>query len=321
MSHTLLDVTRLTGNDVAVGLIEENLNAAPEVATFLSRVIPGTSYRTAVASGTPTTGFTGANEGIAAARSILDQRLVECFIYRGAVEIDKAVSVASQGLGIEDLEMIEASRVAMSAMQGIGSQIWYGTSAGAKGFAGLKDFIPKTAAAGKSTIMVDATGTTSGAATSVYAVKFGLKDVHLVWGNNQTLSLSEFRDQQLTDSSGGKYAGRVAELTAWAGLQIGNVHCAGRILNITTDSGKGLTDSLISQLLEKFPVGYTPDALYMSRRSAGQLSRSRTVTIFSMAGVAPGNNRTTPNLAPPVPDYYGIPIIVTDSILNTDATE
>lgn len=321
MSHTLLDVSRLTNNDVAVGLIEENLAFAPEVNAFLSRVIPGTNYRTAVASGTPTTSFTAANEGVTKARSVLEQRLVECFILRGAVEMDKAVSVASQGLSIEDLEMIEAMRVTKSALLTIGSQIWYGTSASAKGFAGIKDFVPKTAAAGKSEIFVDATGTTGATASSMYAVKFGLQDAHLVWGNNQTLSLSEFRDQQLTDGSGGKYAGRVAELTAWAGLQIGNVNCVGRIGNLTADSGKGLTDSLISQLLEKFPVGYAPDALFMSRRSAGQLSRSRSVTIFSMAGVAPGNNRTTANIAPPVPDYYGIPIVVTDSILNTDAIE
>jgi len=42
--HTLLDVARLTGNDVAVGLIEENQTFAPEVLSFLSRVIPGTQY-------------------------------------------------------------------------------------------------------------------------------------------------------------------------------------------------------------------------------------------------------------------------------------
>ncbi|MFK5282461.1 hypothetical protein ACI3PL_23160, partial [Lacticaseibacillus paracasei] len=83
-------------------------------------------------------------------------------------------------------------------------------------------------------------------------------------------------------------------MTAHIGLQLGNVNCVGRILNVTADSGKTASDSLVSQLIEKFPVGYTPDALYMSRRSAGQLARSRTVTIFSQAGVAPNAARTTP---------------------------
>ena len=316
--HTLLDVAKLTGNDVAVGLIEENQTYSPEVMSFLSRVIPGTSYKTAVATTLPTTGFTAANQGIAATKSVFDQRLTECFIFRGAVEIDLAVSRASEGLGLADLEMIEASRVTRSALVTLGGQIFNGTSS--VGFTGLKAFTPKTATAGTSPIVVDATGTGS-AATSIYAVKFGLQDVHLVFGNNNVLQLGEFRDQQLTDSSGGKYAGRVAELTAHIGLQLGNVNCVGRILNVTADSGKTASDSLISQLLEKFPVGYTPDAFYMSRRSAGQLARSRSVTIFSQMGVAPNAARTTPNIVSRVQDWDGIPIIVSDNIGITDISE
>ena len=317
--HSLFDVAKLTGNDVAVGLIEENQTYAPEVMSFLSRVIPGTSYKTAVATTLPTTGFTAANQGIAATKSVFDQRLTECFIFRGAVEIDLAVSRASEGLGLADIEMIEASRVTRSALVTLGGQIFNSTSS--VGFTGLKAFTPKTATAGTSPITVDATGTTSATASSIYAVKFGLQDVHLVFGNNNVLQLGEFRDQQLTDASGGKYAGRVAELTAHIGLQLGNVNCVGRILNVTADSGKTASDSLISQLIEKFPVGYTPDAFYMSRRSAGQLARSRSVTIFSQVGVAPNAARTTPNIVSRVQDWDGIPIIVSDNIGITDTIE
>lgn len=317
--HTLLDVAKLTGNDVAVGLIEENQTFAPEVMSFLSRVIPGTQYKTAVATTLPTTGFTAANQGIAPTRSTFDQRLTECFIFRGAVEIDLAVSRASEGLGLPDLEMIEASRVTRSALVTLGGQIFNGTSTA--GFSGLKAFTPKTAASGTSAIVVDATGTTASTASSIYAVKFGLQDCHLVFGNGNTLQLGEFRDQQLTDGSGNKYGGRVADLTAHVGLQLGNTNCVGRILNITADSGKTASDSLISQLIEKFPVGYTPDVLYMSRRSAGQLARSRSVTIFSQAGVAPNAARTTPNIASRVQDWDGIPIVLSDNIGITDAIE
>lgn len=318
--HTLFDVKKLTGNDEAVGLIEENLTYAPAVSAFQSRVIPGTQYKTVKATTLPTTGFTQANQGIAVTKSTLDQQLVECFIFRGAVEIDLAVSRASEGLGMPDIEMIEASRVTRSALLAIDNQIFTGASTGT-GFSGLKVFTPKTATAGTSSIVVDATGTTSGTASSIYAVKFGMQDVHLVYGNNNVLQLGEFRDQQIQDASGGKYAGRVAELTAHIGLQIGNVNCVGRILNITTDSGKGATDSLISQLFEKCPVGFAFDALFMSRRSAGQLARQRTVTIFSQAGVAPNAARTTPNIATRVQDWDGIPIILSDNIGITDATE
>jgi hypothetical protein len=318
----MLESAALQENDVAVGLIEENLRFAPELSIFPSRVIVGTNYEAVIASGDPTVGFTAANDGPALTKTTLRKEMVTCGIFRGAVEIDLAVERASQGSGLPSLESIESSRIAQGAMRYIGRQIFYGTSYDSKGFVGLKAFTPKTAAAGTSEIVVDATGSGS-AATSIYAVKFGIQDIHLVFGANQTLELSEFRDQQLTNSTtGGKFAGRVAELTAYIGMQRINVNSVGRILNITADSGKTASDALISQLLERFPVGFTPDAFFMSRRSHGQLSRSRPVTIFSQPGVSPGSNsRTPPIFATSVPDFNGIPIVVTDSILNTDAAE
>jgi hypothetical protein len=318
----MLEAAALQKNDVAVGLIEENLRYAPELMVFPSRVITGTNYEAVIASGDPTVGFTAANDGPALTKTTLRKEMVTCGIFRGAVEIDLAVERASQGSGLPSLESIESSRIAQGAMRYIGRQIFYGTSYDSKGFVGLKAFTPKTAAAGTSEIVVDATGSGS-AATSIYAVKFGIQDIHLVFGANQTLELSEFRDQQLTNATtGGKYAGRVAELTAYIGMQRININSVGRILNVTAESGKTASDSLISQLLEKFPVGFAPDAFFMSRRSHGQLSRSRPVTIFSQPGVSPGSNsRTPPIFATSVPDFNGIPIVVTDSILNTDTAE
>lgn len=320
--HTMLEAAALQKNDVAVGLIEENLRYAPELMVFPSRVIPGTNYEAVIASGDPTVGFTAANDGPALTKTTLRKEMVTCGIFRGAIEIDLAVEKASQGSGLPSLESLESSRIAQAAMRYIGRQIFYGTSYDSKGFVGLKAFTPKTATAGTSEIVVDATGTGT-AATSIYAVKFGIQDIHLVFGANQTLELSEFRDQQLTNSTtGNKFAGRVAELTAYIGMQRININSVGRILNVTADSGKTASDSLLSQLLEKFPVGFTPDAFFMSRRSHGQLARSRSVTIFSALGVNPGpNSRTSPVIATSVPDYNGIPIVVTDSILNTDTAE
>jgi len=93
---------------------------------------------------------------------------------------------------------------------------------------------------------------------------------------------------------------------AYPGLQIGNKYAVGRIKKITTDSGKTLTDALIAQLLEKFPVGFRPDYLFMNRRSLRQLQSSRTAT--------------NPTGAPaPFPsESFGIPIVVTDSIVSTE---
>jgi hypothetical protein len=97
-------------------------------------------------------------------------------------------------------------------------------------------------------------------------------------------------------------------------MQIGNENCARRIYNLTADSGKGLTDALLAQLLATFPVGQRPDAIFASRRSVSQLQASRSVVLY-------GAGTTRPNQAAVAPyptEFEGIQIIPTDSILNTD---
>lgn len=312
--HTLLDVAKMQYNDAAVGLIEESVQAAPEVQVFQARSIPGFSYKTLVRTALPSVGFTAANEGVAASGSITEQRIFETYILRGAIELDLAVVSASSGLGLPDLEMIESQGVVEATLRKLGGQIWYGTTNDSKGFPGIKAFLPKGG-----TTVVDAGGTTASTASSVYFVKFGLQNTHLLFGNNTTLALSPFANQQLTDSNGNKYAGRVASLTAWAGLQIGNKYSVGRICNLTEDSGKGLTDALLAKALAQFPVGYTPDAIFMSRRSRRQLQVSRTVTLFGQGSTKPGGNLAT--IAPVPTEYDGVPIYATDQILDTDSIE
>jgi hypothetical protein len=139
-------------------------------------------------------------------------------------------------------------------------------------------------------------------------------------GNNAQLGLSEFRDQQITLDSGSTWLpGRVADLCGWIGLQLGNANCVGRIANLTADSTKTLTDAKIAQWLSQFPVGYQPDRLFMSRRSAYQLQSSRTVVLNGGGTGKVGGASEV--IAPTPTEAFGIPITVTDSILNTDAIE
>lgn len=304
----MLDMVKLNGNDKAVKLIEDNLSYAPEAEAFPMRPIKGTSYTTVTRLTFPGVGFRDANGGSTPGKSTYEKKLVEAYIFGGVIQADKAVGQAHED-GLEAWEDIEASGVAKNALIKLGAQIWYGVSTDAKGFPGIKAALPFTAgvAAG---YVINATGTTATTASSVYAVKFGIQDVTLVGGNGKAPELSEFRDQQITNDSGSTWIpGRVADLTGWVGLQVGNANCIRRICNLTEDSGKGLTDSLLADLRASFPVGYMPDAIFMSRRSQKQLRKSRTATTTNGAPV-------------PLPtDYDGIPFIITDSILNTDAIE
>lgn len=313
---TLLDIAKLNGNDRVVGLIEESLPAAPELSVFPMRQIAGTSFYTVKRTGRPSVSFRSANEGVATSKSSFAKQLVECFILASAVEVDLAVGKAYEG-GLAALEMIEASGVMKQALIEIANQIWYGVTTDAKGFPGVK---ASTAFGGGTTL--NSGGSDATVQSSLYAVKFGVQDVQLVAGNGTAFDLSPFRDQQLSDANDLKFAGRVADLTAWIGMSIGNINCVGRICNIgqDTEAGDTLTDGKIAQLMQKFPVGYMPDAFFCSRRSRSQLQRSRTVVINSGPGAAKaGGNLEN---VPPVPDSaFGIPLYASDSILDTDAVE
>lgn len=317
MSTTLLDIQKLNGNDVSVGLIEENLVYAPELQVVPFRTIRGTSYTTGIRTALPDTGFRNANEGQAPGKSTFKKSLIECFIFGGNVKADKAVADAYED-GAESWQAIEASGVMQSAMQNLGKQMFYGITTDAKGFPGLKAALPfeGTTAAGDE-LTINAAGTTSDTASSVYAVKFGIQDLTLVGGQNQAFELGDFREQMVYDSAGAGYDAYVAALTAWVGMQIGHENVARRIVNLTEDSGKGLTDARLAQMMATFPVGHRPNAIFASRRSVTQLQISRTVVLQGNAKVRPDQ----PNVAPRPTEYEGIPIIETDSIGNTDEIE
>jgi hypothetical protein len=316
MPTTLLDVAKLNGNDAVVGLIEASLKFSPEAQIFPFRTIRGTSYKTVQRTGLPTVSFRSANEGVTPSKSEFSDKTVECFILDSQIEVDKAIADAYED-GAAAFQAIEATGVMQAAMRKLGSQVWYGTVNDAKGFPGLKAFTAKGATTLNGDAMtVDATGDTATTASSVYLVSFGNQNLQMVGGQNSTFQLEDFRIQTITKSAKNLTA-YVAGLTAWVGMQIGHENVVRRILNLTAQSGKGLTDLLLADAMATFPVGYQPDAIFMSRRSRAQLQKARTVTLFGQ-----GTTRANQPLIAPVPtEYEGIPIIVTDSILNTDAIE
>lgn len=309
----LLDVAKLNGTDKVVGLIEESVVYAPELNLFPSRSIRGTSFTTSIRTAVPTVGFRAAGEGNAPVKSSFRQGLVQCFILSAAVQCDREVARAYED-GMEAYEMIEASGVMEGAMRAIGSQIFYGVTQDADGFPGLKAFTPKADA----TMCLSSGGSDATVQSSVYAVKFGTRDCELILGNGGGFNLSPFRDENFLDANENIVPGRVADLGAWVGLAINNVNCVKRLCNVgqDTETNDTLTDAKLQQLLDLFPTGVTPDAFFMSKRSRSQLQRSRSVTLFSSGGKVNGQS-----IAATPKDYDGVPIIATDSILNTDAVE
>jgi hypothetical protein len=330
---TLLDITKLNGNDAAVGLIEENLTYAPELNVVPGRTIRGTSYRTVARDTYPGVGFRLANQGFTYTKSTFLNRTHEAYIFGGNMRVDKAVAGAHED-GPEAFKAIEASGFAKNALIKLGTQFFYGNTAGsavtvgdAKGFPGLTQFhdafVTELTARSITTIVIDAGGTTATTGSSVYGVKFGEQGLQFIYGNGMGVTLGDWFEQMVNDgTSNSDYLAYIANMTAWIGLQAANPYCIGRIKDCTADSGKGLTDSVAYDLLARYPVGYTPDVWFMTRRSRRQLQQSRSVVLSSgatqrsnAASVGTGSDQIT---APLPTEMCGIPIIVTDSLIDTE---
>lgn len=307
----MLDIAKTVGNDDAIGLIEENIQINPEVRVFPARQITGTSYKTLIRTGYPTAAFRRGNEGQARSKSAFENRTVECFIIDSPIAADKQVADVWQPGGAPGWQTIEAEGVVEATMRRVSGQIYYGNSAvavsaglgDAKGFPGLIDVYD----VGGHTI--DATGTT--ALTSVWAIKLGIKDVHIVLGGNTVLSLlPEWRIETAYDANSKPYTAYMNNLAGWIGLNVGTINTVVRIKNIGTDANKGMTDALGQSALELFPSGVFPDYFIMNRRSRRQLKQSR-------VQVSTGQGWNA-NSVPLPSDIEGIPLLITDALSNAE---
>jgi len=319
--NTLLDIAKANGSDAVVGLIDETTKAHPELTRVPARTIKGISYKTLVrvALGQTSGGFRNANEGVSPVKSRTENRSVETFILESRWKVDKAVADSFED-GPAAYIAIEAAGLMEGEMQALAAQMYYGRGTGgnAKGYPGLIDAYDAT------NMVVDAGGTTANTGSSAWLVKFGPQHVQWVWGNNGQLALTPspaevLRPILVTDPNDAtkEFLGYMQTLTGRPGLQVGSLQSVVRIKKLTADSGKGLTDALVAESLAKFPVGMKPDVMFINRRSAMQLQKSRTVTINAGPGASAGSDVNAVAASPT--SSMTIPVEVTDAISSTES--
>lgn len=308
---TLLDIAKANGSDATTGLIDETISAHPEIVVGAARTIKGQNYKTLVRTQLPTAAFRGANEGAAVGKSKYENRLVETFNLNLPWICDKSVADRYED-GAEAFIALEASAIVEAGMVRMASQFYYGglpESNGCYALGDPKGFPGLLASYDDVNMVVDAGGTTDDEASSVWAVKFGPDRVQWVYGEDGTLDISPPLVFPMFDESGNPYTAYHQELLCYPGVQIGNERTIGRIKKITTDSGATLTDDMLYDLLALFPVGYRPDAIFMTRRSLKQLRASRTAVNVTGAPA-------------PVPtEIEQVPIYPTDAISNEETLD
>lgn len=305
----LLDVAKLNADDKVIELIEENLTFAPEARLLPASTMKGTSYNTLVRTAYPQPTFRSINEGTETKKSTYENKRVEAFYLDGQLEMDEAAAQADED-GEQHALNLEASGMMMGSLTKLGTQLWYGIGGGgdAKGFPGAVEVV-------HSDLVSDAGGTTSTTGSSIYGLKLGSQYVQFKFGLGQVFSLGEWRKQTMIRSSKSLTCW-LNSLSGYVGVQWVNKYAVGRLKDITADSTKTATDALIGTWLSKYPVGLKPDVLFMSRRSAMQLQTSRSAT--SITNSARKQQDGLDIWAPEPVSSNGIPIVVTDSLLDTE---
>ena len=266
----------------------------------------GTVHKYLRETGAPTPGFRAINDGIE--NTISDDTLVTVTlqIMDASFAVDVEIAKSYKG-GKEAFIQRELMRHLRQAFFTAEKQIWYGNQSpgSTAGFEGIADILPYLNSPG---IVVNAAGSTPLTGSSVYAVRVADDSgFAVVAGNDAKIEVEDTVIQRIAGSATGTFPAYYTAASGYMGVQIGSTYDIGRIANLTEDSGKGLTDDLISTLLSKFKAGMGPTHLFMSRRSLKQLQQSRTAT------------NATGAPAPFPEESFGVKIVVTDSILDTEA--
>ena len=301
-TNTLAGILNL--GDANVDIEVSNLLQGVPVLNALTAV-PSTHghthkyIREAAAAGA---GFRAVNAGIANAAGQIELVTETLKFLDASWEDDVALAKAmSSGKGGVEAWITDRTRRSLAAgLVGAEKQFIYGDQSpgSTAGFAGLIDVID-------SGMVVDKGGSTATSQTSIYAIRTSPVDAAAVYnGDNMgTLSVSDVYKVRKVDGSSNPYTAFRCDIDGYLGFQAGNKYTVGRLCNIET----AVDDDDIAELLSLFPSGQMPSFLAMNRKALQLLRQSRTAT------------NATGAPAPFPVEALGIPIIVTDQIISTEA--
>jgi hypothetical protein len=303
-----IDVLRINNSEAIVGLIDDAIKANPELEFFDASPIKRNEFNTLVCTQDPKVGFRKPGEFADHEAAILEMRKCQCAFIDAHWKVDVALAEKSDW-GKDQVFAIETLTHLRSAMFMLARQIWYGNKNNPDGFRGLYELIGATDSdKSNADLHIDLGGTGAGL-TSIFAVSTGLDSIQLAWGSEGQFTEGDVNTIYIPNPTDVKNSGAhyyAQELSGWCGLQVTSAHAFGRIKNIAEDSP--LNDDVLFDLIRHFPVGRTPQAFFMNRRSLYQLRKSRVAV------------NTTGTPAPMPTEVAGIPIIVTDAIANNEET-
>ena len=301
-SNTLAYLLNWGSQDVDGIDVSDLLQGAPLLAQLYSKASSHDQVhkymRETVTAGSD---FRAVNTGITNAAGQSELVTVTLKFLDAAFDRDIAVIAAS---GNPERYMTnETAKSLRAAFSNAEKQIINGTGNDAGGFSGLA-----TALASLGDYVIGGGDATADEVTSVYAVRSGDDGVAAVVAGGGEISVSDPYDVRVQpDGADVAYSAKRVDANAWMGLQLGSSFDAARLANIGTGASNTLDDDKLSNLIALAKADMPFTHLVMNRTARKQLQQSRTAT--------------NPTGAPaPFPtEAFGVPIVTTDSIVNTEA--
>lgn len=320
---TMFDLLALQRDDVLTGLVEDVTTYAPEFSRIPVVKRPGTWYEIVRRTALGAAAFRQVNNGASPIKSAYKKEVKEMFFVDVPINVDEAI-LKGDDKSTGDAWTHESQGALQAALILIGAQTFYGTSNDANGFAGVRAQCAGSVGAG---------GTTT--STSAYLLWLnGVWGCHYDVGQNGEVALPPPIRQQISAPSpgSGTLFAWVSNLSCWIGFNVISANSTNgggatwAVTGITTHQtsnvyDQALTDRIAAQLISNIPLVRRQGLCwFLNRTSYFLLQQSRSTFNPTTGGMfIPGGEGGRPGWAPPPNLLEGYPLVVTDSITNTES--
>ena len=301
--NTLNGLIQLNNKNLDQIEVSDLLQNAPLMNVIFTKTVDGTLHeyvKETVAAGSA---FRAIDDGVT--NTVAQTQLVQDVLKFMDASFGRDIAVAKgYAKGVDAYMAMQAQKALKAAFFNLEKQLLYGTGNDANGFTGIANTLDNL----DDSMVINATGTESGTIkTSVFLIRAADEDIAFILGSGGNVELSEVYKAAAAGSATGTYTQLRMDISGYVGMQMGSIYIAGRIVNITNESGKGLTDDLIATALSKFPSGRGATHIVMNRDALAMLRDSRTAT------------NATGAPAPFPTDSFGFPIVVTDAVSSAES--
>jgi len=326
---TAADIAARRGTDKEIGLVQQIISAAPELAVLSGRPILGTSTTARVQIGISQGGaFRAFGAGALPGAGVYERRRFETFFFDSHLSIDEAevIAAAQDGDSIGDLQADEVAGAMQDKAIKFSQQFYGGIGLNPAGFPGLKDILAiyngggvankgvVDSRTGKPLVnYIDAGGVGNGSTECVWYVWNNPQGISFLFGGNQTVDMKPWIWQYMPDPTNPAKQLRknITNISGFIGLSAANPWSVACIKNI--DATHPWTDALSAKLDALIPPRVQYTHCFATKRARGYLQQSRQVAI--QANQAAGNAKNLATISQvPSTDLNGVPIYVTDGI-------